>query len=52
MRSYSYSAGFGMQKEPTPHMQVALGYELFDWGKSSLAPALGKRTDEALVMNH
>jgi hypothetical protein len=50
--SFSYSAGLGLQKDLTSNIQAGLGYEMLDWGKSSLAAAPGQTINAGLVMDH
>lgn len=50
--TFNYSAGIGLQKIINQNTQLGLGYEIFDWGKSALAPATGQATNTALSINH
>lgn len=52
MKAFSYSVGFGVQKNIHDNMQFGLGYELLDWGKSALAPWSGQLTNSAPTINH
>ena len=36
--AFSYTAGIGLQKAVTNHVQVGVGYEFASWGRSQLAP--------------
>ncbi|MEO8401745.1 MAG: porin family protein [Gammaproteobacteria bacterium] len=50
--TFSYSLGIGLQKLFYKNLQVAVGYEFADWGKSRLSPAAGQTTNQGLTQNH
>jgi opacity protein-like surface antigen len=50
--TFTYSVGIGLQKSVTPHLQVALGYEFADWGKTQLSRASGQTVNQGLSLNH
>lgn len=50
--AFSYTLGIGLQKAVSENLQFAIGYEFSDWGKSSLSPARGQTTNQALTLNH
>jgi opacity protein-like surface antigen len=52
LKAFSYSVGFGLQKNIHDNVQFGFGYELFDWGKSSLAPWAGQTTSAAPSSNN
>jgi opacity protein-like surface antigen len=44
--------GIGVQKSLTTNLQVALGYEFADWGKTQLARANGQTLNQGLTLNN
>jgi len=50
--TFSYSLGIGVQKTFCKNLQVAIGYEFSDWGRSGLSPANGQTTNETPTLNH
>ena len=52
LTAFNYSAGVGLQKFINQKTQLGIGYEIFDWGKSTLGPAPGQATNTALSLNH
>lgn len=50
--TFTYTLGIGVQHVCSPHMQIGLGYEFADWGKSSLLTAAEQRTQDILQLNH
>ncbi|MDA9271943.1 outer membrane beta-barrel protein [bacterium] len=50
--SFSYTAGIGIQKSLNPNWQVGIGYELADWGSSSLSNAPGQTLNSGLSLGH
>ena len=50
--AFSYTLGIGLQKTCYKNLQVALGYEFADWGKSSLSSAAGQTTSQKPKLNH
>lgn len=50
--AFSYTLGIGLQKAVSENLQVAVGYEFSDWGKSTLSPAAGQTTSHGLTQNH
>ena len=50
--TFTYTLGVGLQHTLTSHMQVGVGYEFSDWGKSALVTAPGQRTRDVLQLNH
>lgn len=50
--TFSYTLGIGLQKRFYENLQVAIGYEFADWGKSSLSPAANQTTSQNPTLNH
>jgi len=50
--AFTYSAGAGLQTQAWNHLVFAVGYEFFDWGRSSLAAAPGQTLNSAPSMTH
>jgi opacity protein-like surface antigen len=50
--TFSYTLGIGLQKTFYENLQVAIGYEFADWGKSGLSPAVGQTTSRGPTLNH
>ncbi|MFJ1267657.1 outer membrane protein [Legionella lytica] len=50
--SFTYTVGAGVQKSVTDHVQVGIGYEFADWGKSSLGRAPGQSLNTGISLNH
>jgi opacity protein-like surface antigen len=50
--SFVYTLGIGLQKSLTTNLQVALGYEFADWGKTQLARADGQTLNQGLTLNN
>jgi opacity protein-like surface antigen len=50
--TFTYSLGIGLQKTLTTNLQVALGYEFADWGKTQLSRATGQTVNQGLTLNH
>jgi opacity protein-like surface antigen len=49
--AFSYTLGIGLQKT-FKNLQVAIGYEFSDWGRSSLSLAAGQTTIQTPKLNH
>jgi opacity protein-like surface antigen len=52
MAAFSYSAGIGVQKDITPHLQAGLGYEMLDFGQSGLGRAPEQTINSGINMDH
>lgn len=50
--TFTYTIGAGVQRELTKNVQVGVGYEFADWGKSQLGQAPGQTAGTGLVNNH
>jgi hypothetical protein len=50
--SFVYTLGIGLQKSLSPNLQVGLGYEFADWGKTQLARADGQTLNQGLTINN
>ncbi|WP_133135275.1 outer membrane protein [Legionella rowbothamii] len=50
--SFTYTLGAGIQRSLTEHIQVGIGYEFADWGKSSLGKASGQTMNTGISLNH
>lgn len=50
--AYTYTIGIGVQRAIVNQVQVGVGYEFADWGKSQLAPATGQTLGSGLWSNH
>ncbi len=50
--TFTYTLGIGLQKSFTQNLQVALGYEFADWGKSQLSRAIGQTQNQGPTLNH
>lgn len=50
--SLSYTVACGIQKAIRPHIQLGIGYEFADWGKSQLGRAEGQTLNQGLALNH
>lgn len=50
--SLSYTVACGIQKQLHPHVNMGVGYEYADWGKSQLARADGQTLNQGLSLNH
>jgi opacity protein-like surface antigen len=50
--TFIYTLGIGLQKSLTSHLQVALGYEFADWGKTQLSRAYNQTLNQGLTLNH
>lgn len=50
--TFTYTLGIGLQKIISDHIQVGVGYEFSDWGKSELGPADGQLLDTGLSLNN
>lgn len=50
--TFIYTVGIGLQKALTTNLQVALGYEFADWGKTQLSAADGQTVNQGLTLNH
>lgn len=50
--SFTYTLGTGLQKELNQHVQVGIGYEFADWGKSQLGRAPEQTLNSGLGLNH
>lgn len=50
--TFTYTLGAGLQKAITPNIQVGVGYEFADWGKSELSRALGQTNGTGLTLDH
>ena len=50
--SFTYTVGAGIQHSFTDHLQVGIGYEFADWGKSSLGRAAGQTMNKGISLNH
>jgi opacity protein-like surface antigen len=49
---FTYTLGAGVQKALNAHWQAGVGYELADWGKSSLGRAAGQTLNSGLALSH
>ena len=50
--AFAYGVGIGVQRAVNDHLQAGIGYELVDWGKSSLARAPGQTMGTGPYINH
>jgi opacity protein-like surface antigen len=50
--TFVYTVGIGLQKTITSNLQVALGYEFADWGKTQLSRASNQTLNQGLTLNH
>jgi opacity protein-like surface antigen len=50
--TFVYTLGIGLQKSLTTHLQVGIGYEFADWGKTQLSRMPGQTQDQGLTLNH
>lgn len=50
--AFAYTLGFGAQHNFSEHWSAGLGYELADWGKSSLGTAEGQTMGSGLEFTH
>lgn len=50
--SLTYTLGAGLQKALNKHVQVGIGYEFADWGKSQLGKAPEQTLNKGLSLNH
>ncbi len=49
---FTYTVGVGVLKQLSKHWQTGIGYELSDWGQSSLSRAPGQLFGTGLQLNH
>lgn len=49
--AFTYTVGLGVQKNINTHWQAGVGFELANWGPSSLAPAVGQTLNRGLSLN-
>lgn len=49
--TFTYTIGTGLQKLFSQHLQLGIGYELSNWGKSNLGPADGQTSASGLRLN-
>ncbi len=50
--TFVYTLGVGLQKSLNENLQVAVGYEFADWGKTQLSRAAGQTQNQGLTLNH
>ncbi len=50
--AFTYTIGAGLEYALTSHMEVGLGYEFTDWGKSQLSAAPGQTLNSGLSLKH
>lgn len=50
--AFTYTLGVGIQREVYKHLQVGIGYEFSDWGKSQLGRALGQTMNNGLSLEN
>jgi opacity protein-like surface antigen len=50
--TFSYTLGIGLQKSISKQLQIGIGYEFADWGKTSLSAATGQTSNKGLTLNH
>ena len=50
--SFTYTLGIGVQRVLNRHVQVGIGYEFADWGKSQLGAAPGQTLNSGLSVNN
>lgn len=50
--SFTYTVGAGLARNITKHVQVGLGYEFADWGKSRLNAAPDQTLGSGLALSH
>lgn len=50
--AFTYTVGAGIQKNVSEHVQLGIGYEFTDWGKSVLGPAPGQTLGNGLQLDH
>ncbi|BCA96477.1 hypothetical protein TUM19329_28380 [Legionella antarctica] len=50
--AFSYTVGVGLQKAINQNLQVGIGYEFADWGKSQLGRAFGQTLGNGLSQGH
>ena len=50
--AFTYSVGIGLQRTLSKHLQVGIGYEFADWGKSNLGSSEGQTTGQSLSLPH
>lgn len=50
--AFSYAVGVGVQRAWNEHMQMGIGYEFVDWGKSALAKAPGQTLGVGPYISH
>ncbi|MCW5589227.1 MAG: porin family protein [Legionellales bacterium] len=48
----TYSLGIGLQYSISPQVQMGVGYEFSDWGKSQLSNAPGQTVNSGLYLSH
>ena len=48
----TYTLGVGIERTINPHLQVGIGYEFADWGKSQLGRAAGQTMSTGLSLSH
>ena len=50
--SFTYTLGIGFQRALNRHVQIGIGYEYADWGKSQLGKADGQTENSGLSLNN
>ena len=50
--TFVYTLGVGLQKALTTNLQIAVGYEFADWGKTQLSRANGQTLTQGLTLNN
>lgn len=50
--AFTFTLGAGVQKELNENLQIGIGYEFADWGKSQLGRAEGQTLGTGLSLNH
>lgn len=50
--AFTYTLGVGVQKPLNEHVQIGIGYEFADWGKSQLGRAADQTLGNGLTLNH
>lgn len=50
--AFTYTFGAGIQKSLGKHIQIGIGYEFADWGKSQLERQANQALNSGLTLNH
>jgi opacity protein-like surface antigen len=50
--AFTYTVGVGLQKILDRHLQIGVGYEFADWGRSQLSRASGQTLNTGLSLSH